>query len=361
MHVLFLSCGQGLSIPARLAQEGHNVKTFIHNEDPQTGSGLYDRISAWRPYVNNSDLVIADDPYFGYKEIRFEKAPTHVLGLSKFFTLGSQNAGNKVALMKLTGLQLSNKTPDYYIEAWWNGRKWCTPFLELSYHWNLVSETLGPRLGPMCTVAKVTEELPQSIFEGLRNLKSIFEKSRYRGPVRLGFDQRRLADIHVGFSFDSTEIFLESMQQDPLDILLEVAGGVRSDLNMINNIYVSMRLQRIGWPTTKEHEIKGLFEANVKHCGLVNVKYQKERYYATRTFGPILKVVARGDNSKNAFTRCARTLRNITIEDTIYRIDLLDTYKTKDYPKFNEIAKIWKDTKAVSPTLVGGKSKSIPA
>ena len=181
MHVLFLSCGQGLSIPARLAQEGHNVKTFIHNEDPQTGSGLYDRISAWRPYVNNSDLVIADDPYFGYKEIRFEKAPTHVLGLSKFFTLGSQNAGNKVALMKLTGLQLSNKTPDYYIEAWWNGRKWCTPFLELSYHWNLVSETLGPRLGPMCTVAKVTEELPQSIFEGLRNLKSIFEKSRYRG------------------------------------------------------------------------------------------------------------------------------------------------------------------------------------
>ena len=52
MNVLFLSCGQGLSIPARLAQEGHNVKTFIHNEDPQTGSGLYDRISSWRPFVN---------------------------------------------------------------------------------------------------------------------------------------------------------------------------------------------------------------------------------------------------------------------------------------------------------------------
>jgi len=361
MNVLFLSCGQGLSIPARLAQEGHNVKTFIHNEDPQTGSGLYDRISSWRPFVNNSDIVIADDPYFGYKEIRFEKAPTHVLGLSKFFTLGNQNVGNKVALMKLTGLQLSNKTPEYYIEAWWNGRKWCTPFLQLSYHWNLVSEDLGPRLGPMCTVAKVTEELPQSIFEGLRNLKSLFETSRYSGPVWLGFDQRRLADIHVGFSFDSTEIFLESMQQDPLDIMLEVAGGVRSDLNMIDNIYVSMRLQRIGWPTTKEHEIKGLFEANVKHCGLVNVKYQKERYYATQTFGPILKVVARGDNSKNAFTRCARTLRNITIEDALYRIDLLDTYKTKDYPKFNEITKLWKDTKAVSQTSVGGKSKSIPA
>jgi len=361
MNVLFLSCGQGLSLATRLAQEGHNVKAFIHNEDLQTGSGLYDRISAWRPYVNNSDIVIADDPYFGYKEIRFEKAPTHVLGLSKFFTLGNKNVGNKVALMKLTGLQLSNKTPDYYIEAWWNGRKWCTPFLQLSYHWNLISEVLGPRLGPMCTVAKVTEEIPQSIFEGLRNLKSIFENSRYRGPVRLGFDQRRLADIHVGFSFDSTEIFLESMQQDPLDILLEVAGGVRSDLNMIDNIYVSMRLQRIGWPTTKDNEIKGLFEANVKHCGLVNVKYQKERYYATQTFGPIIKVVARGDNSKNAFTRCARTLRNITIEDAIYRVDLIDIYKTKDYTKFNEITKIWKDTKTVSPTLDGGKSKSIPA
>ena len=263
--------------------------------------------------------------------------------------------------MKLTGLQLSNKTPNYYIEAWWNGRKWCTPYIQLSYHWNLISEVLGPRLGPMCTVARVTEELPQSIFEGLRNLKSLFETSRYRGPVRLGFDQRRLADIHVGFSFDSTEIFLEGMQQDPLDILLEVAGGIRSDLNMIDNTYVSMRLQRIGWPTTKDHEIKGLFEANVKHCGLINVKYEKERYYATQTFGPIIKVVARGDTSKNAFSRCARTLRNITIEDAIYRIDLLDTYKTKDYPKFNEITKIWKDTKAADQTSDGGKNKLIPA
>ena len=361
MNVLFLSCGQGLSLASRLAQEGHNVKTFIHNDQANTGSGIYDRIPSWKPYVNNSDLVIADDPYFGYRENRFEKAPTQVLGLSKFFTIGSQNVGNKVALMKLTGLELSNTRPDYYIEAWWNGRKWCTPYIQLSYHWNLISETLGPRLGPMCTVAKTVEELPQTVFEGLRNLKTIFEKNRYRGPVRLGFDGRKLADIHVGFTFDSTEIFLEGMQQDPLDILIELAGGVRSDLNMIDNTYVSMRLQRIGWPTTKEHEIKGLFEANIKHCGLVNVKYQNERYYATQTFGPIMKVVARGDNSKNAFTRCARTLRNLTLEDAVYRSDLLDTYKTKDYPKFNEIVKTWKDTKAVGQTSVGGKSKSIPA
>jgi phosphoribosylamine-glycine ligase len=167
--------------------------------------------------------------------------------------------------------------------------------------------------------------------------------------------------MHVGFSFDSTEIFLEGMQQDPLDILIELAGGVRSDLNMIDDVYVSMRLQRIGWPTTKDHEIKGLFEANIKHCGLVNVKYEKERYYATQTFGPILKVTARGETSKNAFTRCARTLRNLTLEDAVYRSDLLDTYKTKDYPKFNEIAKTWKDTKMVSPTLDGGKTKSMQA
>ena len=361
MNILFLSCGQGLSIPARLSQEGHNVKVFIHNDQATTGKGLYERIPSWRPYVNNSDLVIADDPYFGYKESRFEKAPTQTLGFSKFFATSSVQAPDKVALMKLTGLEMSNNRPDYYIEAWWNGRKWCTPYLQLSYHWNLVSEVLGPRLGPMCTIAKTTEELPQGIFESLRNLKTVFENKNYRGPVRLGFDGRKLADIHVGFSFDSSEIFLESMQQDPLDILIEVAGGVRSDLNMIDNVYVSMRLQRIGWPTTKEHEIKGLFEANVKHCGLVNVKYEKERYYATQSFGPILKVVARGDTSKNAFSRCARTLRNITLQDAIYRIDLIDTFKSKDYPKFNEIDKIWKDTTAVAPTSDGGKNKSIQA
>mgnify|MGYP003652176248 CR=1 FL=1 len=59
MNVLFLSCGQGLSLASRLAQEGHNVKTFIHNDEANTGAGIYDRISSWKPYVNNSDLVIA--------------------------------------------------------------------------------------------------------------------------------------------------------------------------------------------------------------------------------------------------------------------------------------------------------------
>ena len=157
MNILFLSCGQGLSIPARLSHEGHNVITFIHNDQANTGSGLYDRVSAWRPYVNNSDLVIADDPYFGFKEVRFEKAPTQVLGLSKFFSLSSRNNGNKIALMKLVGLELSKNAPDYYVEAWWNGRKWCTPYIQLSYHCNLMSEVLGPRLVPMCTVSKTVE------------------------------------------------------------------------------------------------------------------------------------------------------------------------------------------------------------
>ena len=211
--------------------------------------------------------------------------------------------------------------------------------------------------------------IPLVLVEQTHNSKSIYDID-FQFPLcfmvgnevkGVSEELSKLADIHVGFSFDSTEIFLEGMQQDPLDILIEIAGGVRSDINIIDNVYVSMRLQRIGWPTTRDHEIKGLFEANIKHCGLVNVKYQKERYYATQTFGPIIKVVARGDNSKSAFTRCARTLRNITLEDAVYRSDLLDTYKTKDYPKFNEIAKIWKDTKAVSQTSVGGKSKSIPA
>ena len=58
MNVLFLSCGQGLSIPTRLSQEGHNVKTFIHNDQSLTGTGLYDRISSWRPYVNNIQCFV---------------------------------------------------------------------------------------------------------------------------------------------------------------------------------------------------------------------------------------------------------------------------------------------------------------
>jgi len=39
MNVLFLSCGQGLSLAARLSQEGHNVKTFIHNDQANTVCG----------------------------------------------------------------------------------------------------------------------------------------------------------------------------------------------------------------------------------------------------------------------------------------------------------------------------------
>ena len=356
MDVLFLSTGNGLSLASRLAQEGHTVRTFIFNDNSDAGRGLYDRVSAWRPYVNRSDLVIADDPYFGYKEIRFESAPTQVIGLSKLFTLGRKAAEHR-ALLGVTGLEISSTRPDYYLECWWNGRKWCTPFIWVSYHWNLTSETLGPVLGPMVTVCKTTQELPQTIFEGLRNLKPIFEKTRYRGPVRLGFDGRRICDIRVGLSFDNMEAVLQGVQQDPLDTLIEVAGGVRSDLELINDIYVSVRMQRIDWPTTTDNEIHGLFEANVKHCGLVNVSRKDERYYATQKFGPILKVTARGDTSKNAFARVARTMRNITLEDAIYREDLINLYKSKDYTKFTDIDKIWKDTKEVAQMSAGGKTK----
>lgn len=357
MEVLFLSAGQGLSLASRLAQEGHTVRTFIYNEQENTGDGIYERVSSWKPYVNQSDLVIADDLYFGYREPRFEKAPTQVMGLSRFFTLASTNLANKKAILGLTGLELSTNRPSYYVEGWWNGRKWCTPFLYITYHWNLVSESMGPELGPMATVCKPVAEIPQTIFEGLKNLKPLFEKSRYRGPVRVGFDDRRVCDIHVGFSFDNTEAILQGFQQDPLDILMEVAGGVRSDLNLINEIYVSLRVQRIAWPTTKDDEIHGLFEANIKHCGLVNVKYKDERYFATRKFGPIFKVTARGESTKGAFSRAARTLRNIRLEDAIYREDLVNTYKSKDYGKFTEIDNIWKDTKGAARTSVGGKTK----
>ncbi len=361
MEVLFLSTGQGLSLASRLAQEGHVVRTFIHRDQAQTGEGIYQRISSWRPYVNQSDLVIADDPYFGYKEVRFEKAPTQVMGLSRFFTLATSRPGNKKAVLDLMGFEVSNDIPKYYVEGWWNGRKWCTPFLYVVYHWNLVSETMGPMLGPMATICKPTNELPQTIFEGLKNLKPLFEKSRYRGPVRVGFAGRKVCNIHAGFTFDNTEAILQGVQQDPLDMLIEVAGGVRSNLDLINEIFVSLRVQRISWPTTKDHEIHGLFEANIKHCGLVNVKYKNERYFATQSFGPIIKVTARGETSKNAFSRIARTFRNITLKDSIYREDLINTYKVKDYTKFSEIDKIWKDTKEGARTLAGGKTKSTQA
>ena len=95
----------------------------------------------------------------------------------------------------------------------------------------------------------------------------------------------------------------------------------------------------------------------IKHCGLVNVKYKNERYYATQRFGPIFKVTARGESTKGAFSRAARTLRNLRLEDAVYREDLVNTYKSKDYGKFTEIENIWKDTKEAAQTSVGGKTK----
>ena len=124
MEVLFLSTGQGLSLASRLAQEGHTVRAFIYNEQNGTGEGIYQRVASWKPFVNQSDLVIADDPYFGYRETRFEKAPTQIMGLSRFFTLASTKPANKKAILGLTGLELSDNRPSYYVEGWWNGRKW---------------------------------------------------------------------------------------------------------------------------------------------------------------------------------------------------------------------------------------------
>ena len=349
MKVLFLSTGIGLALATRLSQEGHEVRVFIHNDYSDTGDGLYERVGAWKPYVNRSDLVLADDPIFGYKEVRFEDAPTRTLGLSRLFTLANRSRGNRRSLLELTEINISDTKSEYSVEAWWNGRKWCTPFLLIKYHKELISDTVGPSLGAMVTVCKTLEDVPPTIFEGFRKLKPLFEKNSYRGPVRLDFDGTSITDIYAGFSFDNTEAMLEGVQEPPMDILLELAGGTRSDLNLIPGYYVAIRLQHIGWPTTTDYRIYGLVDANLKHCGLSNVLIKRGVHYCSQKFGRILKVTARGEQVKDAFARASRTVTNLNIENICYRADLVTKYSKTKYTELDSILDKWKVTKAPNP------------
>jgi hypothetical protein len=349
MKVLFLSTGIGLALATRLSQEGHEVKVFIHNDYSDTGEGLYERVGAWKPYVNRSDLVLADDPFFGYKEFRFENAPTRTLGISRLFTYASRSINNRRSILELTEMPLGVGDGMYSVEAWWNGRKWCTPFILSTYHKQLISQQVGPNVGAMVTVSKTLEDVPKPIFEGFRKLKPLFEKGSYRGPVRLDFDHANaLTDIYAGFTFDNTEAMLEGVQEPPIDVLLEIAGGTRSDLNLIQGHYIAVRFQHIGWPTTKDFRIYGLVDANLKHCGLNSVLIRNGHHYCSQKFGPILKVTARGDTAKDAFARASRTITNLDIENICYRADLLEKYSKVKYPAIDKILDTWKDTKTTS-------------
>jgi phosphoribosylamine-glycine ligase len=237
----------------------------------------------------------------------------------------------------------------YSVEAWWNGRKWCTPFILSTYHKQLISQQVGPNVGAMVTVSKTLEDVPKPIFEGFRKLKPLFEKGSYRGPVRLDFDHANaLTDIYAGFTFDNTEAMLEGVQEPPIDVLLEIAGGTRSDLNLIQGHYIAVRFQHIGWPTTKDFRIYGLVDANLKHCGLNSVLIRNGHHYCSQKFGPILKVTARGDTAKDAFARASRTITNLDIENICYRADLLEKYSKVKYPAIDKILDTWKDTKTTS-------------
>ena len=359
MKILYLSNGVGLALAVRLAQEGHETKVFIHNDYSDTGQNVFERISAWKPYVNRSDLVIADDPLFGYKELRFENAPTRTLGISRFLSIANRSASSRRKLLDLTGFDVVDTGPSTYsVEAWWNGRKWCTPFILVKYYKNLISDAVGPSLGAMVTICQTLEDIPTALFEGFKNLKPLFEKGYYRGPIRLDFVDTSVYDFYAGFTYDNTEAILEGVQESPLDILLEVAGGVRSDLNLIPGNYCAIRLQHIGWPTTRDYRIYGLVDANIKHCGLSNVLLKHGHYYCSQTFGPILKVTARGDQVKDSFNRASRTLANIEVEDICYRADLVQQFSKTKYNDFDNILNKWKATKATNQKSAGGKTKS---
>ena len=134
-----------------------------------------------------------------------------------------------------------------------------------------------------------------------------------------------------------------------MDVLLELAGGTRSDLNLIPGYYVAIRFQHIGWPTTKDFRIYGLVDANLKHVGLNSVLIRNGHYYCSQKFGPVLKVTARGDQAKDAFARASRTITNLDIENVCYRADLVEKYSKAKYPAVDKILEQWKDIKTESP------------
>ena len=385
MKILIMSqAGAGIGIASRLASEGNTVYLFIKHGKVEKVGGWVAPISAWRPVLPEVDMVICDGQGFGHLETTFKKFGKPVLGCSKIGDV-TKDKWKALEVMSRSGLNVPEaqaftspldarvgrgpwNDPGYKVysqqcpgvpvnsedelewllgglgdhpvylqtlvegievvtEGWFNGRGWVRPFSHSFIQREAYDGGKGPDVG--CSgMVKIMGGEDSLVHETLSKMEPFLENIGYKGPISVTnvVDEQGVCttDMHVGFSYDSSECLLEGLQEDAGDLFFEVATGVRKDIKIGRDYLISARLTVPLWPfsgDTDGRPISGINERNLNHLFLIGVEADNGKYWSAGS-SLTLKATAKGRDIREARNRVYRTLNNVQVQGKYFRADI---------------------------------------
>lgn len=369
MNVLMLSKdGNGLGLAGRLQREYNSVKVSIENPGALLqGSGLVEVVPSWRPFLNEADLIICDEPGFGAFEDLLRSRGKPVIGCSKLaddasstpgrvnyifanceiihspstmtdnldqfqsqdwpehgYTITGRVHGGVVREISVTHQDMLLWAQGYFlgamlvrplirgheatIEGWFNGRNFISPLL-LAVEY----DAEGGIVANLSSESKLAEET-------LLKLELMLRKLGYRGAVsiicQITEDQAIATDLRFGFSYNYFEAFIEGLREPLTDVMFEVGAGVKKEIVFGTDIAISVHLNKelpdAGSP------ILGVGESNSHHIHFINAYKTSNSYTCCAGTGVVAKATAHARSVSEAQSRVYRTVEAITYIDKVY-------------------------------------------
>jgi hypothetical protein len=302
MRFVFISkTGDTVPLAQRLEQEGTEVTFYVCENE----SSILDKhITDFGP-----DIVIIDSYGFGTFARRMRELGFGVIGGSPLTDLLAQDPDYGATVLRMCGLSIGrlNGTQAYemVIEGWFNGKE----FMNVVYNLDNIVFA-GNRFDKvfMTGLSKATNALKKACYVGPVNVTSIISK-----------DTLCHRELSSGLTAMTLLALLEGVKGRVTDVLSGMANGINRIYTLKPGWLAAVSLiinpNRVLNNARYDFVVGGLTSENMKHMWLYGIQ-NGGRY--TGKGGRIAVVTARGETVKEARRRVYRTIKNISIPESLY-------------------------------------------
>ena len=345
MRFLFVSRrGGSLSLATKVVSEGHKVNFFVNNLlYKMLGKGIIEKSKIGE--IDNCDIVIFDEAGMGEYASKISKGkPT--IGSSIFADLFNSDIVYRQKVLMKCGLKLEKlqDSIELHTTAWFNGFSFVKPIHSYFKKTKFMERDMSvdtESMGCLLWYHKQNKITKAFLTPLLKELK----KTGYVGAVNItteiNTDKIGLANICLGFLYDSTYAALEGLRQDLGETLYRMAFDGLKRIKASPDWLVATRVSIPPYPfpiseqLNKSVPISGINSDNLKHSWLRDVMFENGKYYSAGCDGYLMTVTARGLTINKAFRRTHRTIGNLKIDNVQYRRDIGDGLDEK-YAKIKE-------------------------
>lgn len=322
MKILFLSTrGIGLGVANRLQQEGHEVLTYIHDENATlSGDGYLHKISSWRTYLSDVNLVICDEPGFGARAADLRGNGRPVLGCDALADVNELEPQKQLQLLEACELPYPDTAfwfsdnrsilPTFkrcFVRVWvgqgraysglietvrdwewllstlnnqamlitqdpapgvecnvvglWNGRSFLNPTFLTFEQRRPMNGDLGPLGDCSGLVMRALSEGSRIHTETMGKLEGVLKRLAYRGMVTarvcIDGDNLLVLGVRIGFSHDAMDALGAVLYEDSLgDALFDCAIGVNRTLKTTRDYTACIRLTVPPYPYADAERVR---------------------------------------------------------------------------------------------------------